>query len=77
MLSISKNTIYSGIFFFFVLLSIFVLRPFRNTIAADIGTADLTLFLLIVVFVTYYLTRPTSKTEKDNFNSKNNWRGGF
>ena len=51
MLSISKNTIYSGIFFFFVLLSIFVLRPFRNTIAADIGTADLTLFLFIVVFV--------------------------
>ena len=51
MLSISKNTIYSGIFFFFVLLSIFVLRPFRNTIAADIGTADLTLFLFFVVFV--------------------------
>ena len=51
MLSVSKNTIYSGIFFFFVLLSIFVLRPFRNTIAADIGTADLTLFLFIVVFV--------------------------
>ena len=21
--------------------------------------------------------RPTSKIEKDNFNSKNNWRGGF
>ena len=51
MLSVSKNTIYSGIFFFFVLLSIFVLRPFRNTIAADIGTADLTLFLFIVVLV--------------------------
>ena len=33
--------------------------------------------LFIVVFVTYYLTRPPSKTEKDNFNSKNNWRGGF
>ncbi|MAK16841.1 MAG: hypothetical protein CMQ70_02620 [Gammaproteobacteria bacterium] len=51
MLSVSKNTIYSGIFFFFVLLSIFVLRPFRNTIAADIGTADLTFFLFIVVLV--------------------------
>ena len=51
MLSVSKNTIYSGIFFFFVLLSIFVLRPFRNTIAADIGTTDLTLFLFIVVLV--------------------------
>ena len=51
MLSVSKNTIYSGIFFFLVLLSIFVLRPFRNTIAADIGTTDLTLFLFIVVLV--------------------------
>lgn len=51
MLSVSKNTIYSGFFFFFVLLSIFVLRPFRNTIAADIGTTDLTLFLFIVVLV--------------------------
>ena len=35
------------------------------------------IILLIVIFVTYYLTRPTSKIEKDNFNSKNNWRGGF
>ena len=51
MLTISKNTIYSGLFFFFVLNSIFVLRPFRNTIAADIGTADLTFFLFVVVFV--------------------------
>ena len=51
MLSISKNTVYSGLFFFFVLNSIFVLRPFRNTIAADIGTADLTFFLFVVVLV--------------------------
>ena len=49
--SISKNTIYSGLFFFFVLLSLFVLRPFRQTIAADIGTADLTFFLFLVVIV--------------------------
>jgi len=51
MLGLSKNTIYSGLFFFFVLNSIFVLRPFRNTIAADIGTADLTFFLFVVVLV--------------------------
>ena len=38
---------------------------------------ELYIILLIVVFVTYYLTRPTSNIEKDNFNSKNNWRGGF
>ncbi len=35
------------------------------------------LFVLISLFVIYYLFRPTSKEEKDNFNSKNNWRGGF
>ena len=35
------------------------------------------LILLIIVFVIYYLFRPTSKIEEDNFNSKNNWRGGF
>ena len=51
MLGLSKSTIYSGLFFFFVLNSIFVLRPFRNTIAADIGTADLTFFLFVVVLV--------------------------
>tara|TARA_B100000900_G_scaffold137521_1_gene116469 strand:+ start:468 stop:587 length:120 start_codon:yes stop_codon:yes gene_type:complete len=38
---------------------------------------ELFLFFFGVVFVLYYLFRPTSKEEKDNFNSKNNWRGGF
>ena len=38
---------------------------------------ELILFLLIAIFVIYYLLRPTSKQEEDNFNSKNNWRGGF
>jgi len=38
---------------------------------------ELFLIFLVVVFVTYYLVRPTSKREEDNFNSKNNWRGGF
>ena len=47
----SKNAIFSGIFFLFVLFSLFVLRPFRNTIAANIGTADLPFYLLIIVFV--------------------------
>ena len=35
------------------------------------------LFILIVAFVLFYLFRPTSEQEKDNFESKNNWRGGF
>ena len=47
----SKNTIFSGLFFFFVLFSLFVLRPFRNTIAADIGTSELTFYLFIVVLL--------------------------
>ena len=37
----------------------------------------LLLIFLISLFVIYYLFRPTSKVEEDNFNSKNNWRGGF
>tara|TARA_B100000575_G_scaffold156538_1_gene124958 strand:- start:116 stop:235 length:120 start_codon:yes stop_codon:yes gene_type:complete len=32
---------------------------------------------LAIIFVIYYLIRPTSKEEEENFNSKNNWRGGF
>ena len=47
----SKNTIFSGLFFFFVLFSLFVLRPFRNTIAANIGTSDLPFYLLMIVIV--------------------------
>ena len=35
------------------------------------------LTILIVVFIIYYLFRPTSKIEEENFKSKNNWRGGF
>ena len=35
------------------------------------------IFLVCLVFVNYYLFRPTSKKEKDQFNDKSNWRGGF
>jgi len=38
---------------------------------------DLFLILLIVIFITFYIVRPISKSEEDRFNSKNNWRGGF
>jgi len=38
---------------------------------------ELLLILFGVLFVIFYLVRPTSKEEEDNFNSKNNWRGGF
>jgi len=38
---------------------------------------ELIIILSVVAFVIFYLFRPTSKREEDNFNSKNNWRGGF
>jgi len=38
---------------------------------------EITIILLSVIFILFYLLRPTSKKEEDNFNSKNNWRGGF
>tara|TARA_B100001989_G_scaffold70508_1_gene47943 strand:- start:271 stop:1503 length:1233 start_codon:yes stop_codon:yes gene_type:complete len=49
--SINKNTLMAGSFFFCVLYSLFVMRPFRSAMAAQIGTSDLTYFLLIVVLV--------------------------
>ena len=44
--SINKNTLVAGLFFFCVLYSLFVMRPFRSAMAAQIGTSDLTYFLL-------------------------------
>ena len=35
------------------------------------------LTIVIVIFVIYYLFRPTSKKEKERFEDKDNWRGGF
>jgi AAA family ATP:ADP antiporter len=49
--SIDKNTLVAGSFFFCVLYALFVMRPFRSAMAAQIGTSDLTYFLLIVVLV--------------------------
>ena len=49
--SINKNTLIAGSFFFCVLYALFVMRPFRSAMAAQIGTSDLTYFLLFVVLV--------------------------
>ncbi len=38
---------------------------------------EIFIFLVFLVLVIYYLFRPTSKKEKDQFNDKSNWRGGF
>ena len=47
----NKNLIFGGAFFFLVLFSLFVMRPFRSAVAAQIGTSDLTYFLILVVLV--------------------------
>ena len=38
---------------------------------------ELLIVLASVIFILIYLFRPTSKKEKDQFNDKDNWRGGF
>ena len=38
---------------------------------------EITIILVSLTFILYYLLRPTSKKEEEDFNSKNNWRGGF
>jgi len=50
-MNITKNLLYCGGFFFAVLYALFVMRPFRSAVAAQIGTSDLTYFLLLVVLV--------------------------
>ncbi|MEC7100204.1 MAG: hypothetical protein VXW47_05345 [Pseudomonadota bacterium] len=35
------------------------------------------LILLAVLLAVYFLFRPTSKKEKERFEDKDNWRGGF
>ncbi len=38
---------------------------------------EIFIFLICLIFVVYFLFRPTSKKEEDQFDDKNNWRGGF
>ena len=38
---------------------------------------ELLIVLASILFILIYLFRPTSKKEKDQFNDKDNWRGGF
>ena len=38
---------------------------------------EIIIILLTIVFTVYFLFRPTSKKEKDMFEDKDNWRGGF
>tara|TARA_B100001248_G_scaffold254684_1_gene233349 strand:- start:1383 stop:1502 length:120 start_codon:yes stop_codon:yes gene_type:complete len=38
---------------------------------------EILIIFLLVVFFGVYLLRPISKQEKDAFENKSNWRGGF
>ena len=38
---------------------------------------EILISLLIILFFGIYLLRPISKQEKDDFENKSNWRGGF
>jgi uncharacterized protein YajQ (UPF0234 family) len=53
----------------------------KNSEGASGGTIQMTLeiiiILLTIVLAVYFLFRPTSKKEKDRFEDKDNWRGGF
>ncbi len=40
-------------------------------------TLEIVIILLTVVLAVYFLFRPTSKKEKEWFENKDNWRGGF
>ena len=42
-----------------------------------IMTLEIIIILLTIILAVYFLFRPTSKKEKDQFEDKNNWRGGF
>ncbi len=38
---------------------------------------EILVIFLVIIFLAIYLLRPVSKKEKDNFENKTNWRGGF
>ena len=40
-------------------------------------TLEIIIILLTIILAVYFLFRPTSKKEKDRFEDKDNWRGGF
>ena len=40
-------------------------------------TLEIILILFTIFLAIYFLVRPTSKKEKERFEDKDNWRGGF
>ncbi len=51
--------------------------PIQEILLSKQKIMEIIIPLICVIFVIYYLFRPTSKKEKEQFDDKNNWRGGF
>jgi preprotein translocase subunit YajC len=51
-------------------------KTFRDR-GSEFMKLEIIIILLTLVLAVYFLFRPTSKKEKDRFEDKDNWRGGF
>ena len=51
-------------------------KTFRDR-GSGFMTLEIIIILSTIVLAVYFLFRPTSKKEKDRFEDKDNWRGGF
>ena len=51
-------------------------KDFRNH-GSGFMTLEIIIISLTIILAVYFLFRPTSKKEKDRFEDKDNWRGGF
>jgi len=45
--------------------------------SSEFMTLEIIIILLTIILAVYFLFRPTSKKEKERFEDKDNWRGGF
>ena len=63
--------------FGYALFGSIVLGTVLTLLLWGLNMTELLLSVFVLLVVLMYLFRPTSKNEKDRFNDKNNWRGGF
>ena len=63
--------------FGYALFGSIVLGTILTLLLWGLNMTELLLSVFVLLVVLMYLFRPTSKNEKDHFNDKNNWRGGF
>ena len=57
----------------------FVEIPVASSTVSANETPSMESYTLIItiIIILYYVIRPISKNEKNNFDNKSNWRGGF